>query len=102
MAERRRQIKEQDGKCYYCERPFGMLLYRGIRKKRLEVHWDHYVPFAFSQDNSIPNFVAACDVCNRMKSSKLYASLWEAKIDLAAKWSFSGYTEAPDEEQKAS
>jgi len=40
--------------------------------------WDHYIPYAYSQNNYPYNFVAACALCNGIKSSHLFDTLEEA------------------------
>jgi 5-methylcytosine-specific restriction endonuclease McrA len=55
-----------------------MVLYSG-RPKVLSPVWDHLVPYVYGYDNSDDNFVAACQICNNIKSSKLFSSLEEAR-----------------------
>src|SRR5689334_5374392 len=54
---------EQDYRCAYCERRLGSLVYRRNKPVKLRIHWDHAVPFAYSQNNRAENLVAACHVC---------------------------------------
>jgi hypothetical protein len=49
------------------------------------------VPYAYSQDNGTPNFVAACHVCNGLKSAKMFRTIDEARGYLASKRAAKGY-----------
>lgn len=90
-AARRACLREQEDRCLYCERQFGSYVTRGIRAYKLRVAWDHAVPFAYSQDNRDVNFVAACHICNGLKSSRIYPTLEVARVDLQFRWSQAGY-----------
>lgn len=58
----------------------------------LQVNWDHKVPFAYSQNNGNQNFVAACQICNRLKSRIMFNSLEEARVYLYYKQIEKGYS----------
>lgn len=66
-------IKVQGNRCLYCGLKFGTLMYRKKTNKIfvLRLNWDHLVPYAYSRDNKA-NFVAACHVCNNIKSNKVF------------------------------
>lgn len=91
LTERRAQLERQEHRCFYCERSFGSRVFRGTRGATLQVNWDHVIPYAYSQNNSAVNFVAACHICNGIKSSHLFPSLDEAKQYIASKWEEKGY-----------
>lgn len=91
LVARRECLERQNNRCLYCEREFGTVVFRGLRKRVLKINWDHVVPWAYSQDNRDANFVAACCVCNGLKSSTLYPSLESAQVDLRHKWTEAGY-----------
>lgn len=80
--ERKRILYEQDGRCFYC----GALFWsEGIRygtQVRIQMVWDHQMPFSYSQDNRSTNFVAACHVCNTLKSAKVFQTVDDAKVYL--------------------
>jgi 5-methylcytosine-specific restriction endonuclease McrA len=75
QAKQEAQLAAQDYACLYCGLEFGTLL--GDRV--LSICWDHCVPYSYSQDNSDSNFVAACQICNGIKSNKMFATLEEAR-----------------------
>lgn len=78
-------INAQDNRCLYCERGFGTYvpdISNPAKLVRLKVCWDHLVPFAYRQDNSDQNFVAACQQCNAMKHSRMFQTVEEARIYL--------------------
>ncbi len=94
---KRELLKMQDHRCFYCEREFETCVYRGNKVFRLRIDWDHMVPFAYSQNNYPWNYVAACHVCNRLKSSLCFRSIDEAKVYLANRWKEKGYSDMPPE-----
>lgn len=85
LDEQRACLWRQDGRCIYCTLPFGSYVFRRSRHVKLQVRWDHFVPFSYSADNSDANFVAACQICNGIKSDKLFNTLEEAQAHIAAR-----------------
>lgn len=61
-------LEEQNNKCYWCGREFGMYILspHGI-VSILRPVWDHYIPYIHSGCND--RFVASCSRCNFHKSS---------------------------------
>jgi len=66
-------VKEQKGRCYWCTLPFNTPY--DIKSSDMYVtKWltpvlDHYIPYSFTQKHEKENFVASCEICNRIKSS---------------------------------
>lgn len=89
---RRTLLREQDNKCLYCCRRFGTQVWRGRKVIVLSVAWDHKVPFAYAQNNGLENFVAACQICNRLKGSIMFYSLEEARVYLYNRQIEKGYS----------
>jgi hypothetical protein len=85
------QLQAQRGRCFYCRREFGAMVWRGKRLRVLRLEWEHRVPYAFNQNNQPSNFVAACHVCNGLKSSHCFDSDEEARAYLDAAWKEKGY-----------
>lgn len=58
---------------------------------RLEV--DHIVPTAWTGErlDRPENLVASCQVCNRLKSDKIFASVDDARRHLDRRWVQEGY-----------
>ena len=81
---REAQLIAQDHRCLYCDGRFGSEVLYCRRLVVLEVHWDHVMPFSFSRDNSTVNFVAACQICNRIKHDKCFQTLEEARAHVAS------------------
>jgi len=92
-ADRELQLARQGHRCFYCDRSFGTYVFRGasVRPIRLRPEWDHMVPFAYSQNNQMVNFVAACHVCNRLKSDHCFQTIDDAKLYLLRAWETKGY-----------
>ena len=70
----------QNNRCLYCEMEFGSsYFYKGKRQNR-RVNWDHLVPFSYSQNNYSYNYVAACNLCNSIKSNLVFQTVDEARV----------------------
>jgi hypothetical protein len=73
----------QDNRCLYCGHRFGDLV---IRRRDdwqwLELNWDHFVPFAYSNRNLDDNWVAACHLCNSYKSSLFFPDVQSARLHI--------------------
>ena len=70
-----------DGKCSYCSRPFGSVVdYKG-HSVILRLEFDHVIPVATERRGVYmsDNVTAACQICNRIKSSMIFDSFVAAK-----------------------
>ena len=74
--EQQRILEIQQNKCLYCNKEFGTPYFRNGKLSFLKLHFDHLVPYAYSRNNKM-NFVAACNVCNGLKSSKVFETVEE-------------------------
>jgi len=94
-AERDVQLLDQNWACFYCGASFGSRIRRstpgGERHILVRLEWDHLVPYSYSQDNRMRNFVAACSVCNRFKSNFCFSTVDEARIRLREMRARKGY-----------
>jgi hypothetical protein len=81
-------LESQEGKCFYCELEFGQVVWDNRKKKArvLKINWDHFTPFAYSLNNNANNFVASCNICNSLKSSKVFETIDEARLYLRKRW----------------
>ena len=84
-----RAIERQGHQCAYCTLPFGSVVYVPKHHNNLtsaEVILvavaDHWIPWAIGGDGREDNCVAACEVCNRLKSDNVYDSLQSASRDI--------------------
>jgi 5-methylcytosine-specific restriction endonuclease McrA len=101
--ERRRKIprrKEQlailghqDYRCLYCGSTFGSWTAKDGKPTKVTLVWDHNVPWVYSQNNSKENFVAACSICNGIKSDRMFSSSEEAIRYVRNKRKRKGYAE---------
>ena len=89
--EREQALERQDGKCFYCNQPLGAVRTRNGREVTLRTHWDHLMPYAYDQNNSPDNFVAACHVCNGIKSSHVFKDMADARVFLSGQRAAKGY-----------
>lgn len=80
--ERSMILAHQDYRCFYCGHSLSAIYTQGVKTFRAKIHWDHQLPFAFSQDNRVDNFVASCNVCNLLKSSKIFETVEDARVYL--------------------
>ena len=81
----------QNEKCLYCDKPFGTLYERNDKVRKTKLNWDHFVPYSFSFDNRKINFVASCNICNGIKSNKMFDTLEEAKVYVEYRRKKKGY-----------
>jgi len=72
-------LEKQGNKCFYCGREFGSYYYRDGKKKVLKLHYDHIMPYVGTYNNNAKNIVAACHICNLIKSSHVFKTIEQAK-----------------------
>jgi hypothetical protein len=80
-------LQLQGWACGYCGIPFySELIDNDLKKIRtLRITWDHFTPWVFSRSHQT-EWVAACQICNGMKSSKIYETVQAVKDDLRPRW----------------
>ncbi len=88
---RQKILEEQEHRCFYCNRPFGSYVYRKNKPFRLAIEFDHVVPYSYVESRREFNFVAACHICNGLKTDKMFKTLEEAQIYLCSAWEGRGY-----------
>ena len=83
VEEKMAILSDQNHRCFWCNTPFSGVAVRIGRRSQKIVKllpcWDHVEPFEWSYNNSPLNFVAACSICNGIKSSKMFPSLEETR-----------------------
>ena len=90
-AEQERILTEQEYSCFYCGVAFGSHHRRSGKPITIKIEWDHRLPYILTRNNETGNFVAACHVCNGLKSDKVFQDVEEAQIYLAHKRKDKGY-----------
>lgn len=75
-------LNEQNHCCIYCGIGLNDSYWDGKRKRYIsaEIHFDHFIPYVYSQNNSKSNIIASCHICNLIKSSKCFPSIDEARV----------------------
>ena len=90
-AEKDAILRRQEWRCLYC----GILLETvGHRKGSpviLKTNFDHRIPYAYAQNNTTTNFVAACHVCNIIKKDLVFQDVAEAQVYLENERKKRGY-----------
>lgn len=76
--ERAAILAHQHGSCFYCGSTFGDMAIRKLKTRILRAVWDHVEPFCWQSNNQTINFVAACSICNGIKSSKMFSTSEDA------------------------
>lgn len=82
-ADRDAILEQQDNRCFYCGVRFGGFRTRHGRLITIKLAWDHQLPYSLTYNNQASNFVAACSVCNGIKSDKVFQEVSEAQIYIA-------------------
>jgi hypothetical protein len=65
----------QRNKCFYCDIDLTNGWYRqekSLYPKKVKTHFDHIVPWVFSMNDDVSNFVAACSVYNLVKKDRIF------------------------------
>jgi 5-methylcytosine-specific restriction endonuclease McrA len=88
-------VAAQDEHCGYCDRLFGSLVLVDGKLVTLKAVPDHFMPRAKRLNNASSNIVAACQVCNRLKDSRVFASVTQARAVLQAAWRERGWNDVP-------
>lgn len=70
-------LKLQKNKCAYCGTKFGDIIWFRGRVTAVAPFYDHIEPFIYSYNNHTTNYVAACRICNGLKSDRLFNSVRE-------------------------
>lgn len=78
-------VELQNNKCIYCEKEFDSYVMRNNKFIQLKVNIDHFVPWTFVENTKKINAVAACQICNGIKSNKHFPDLVSAKEYINAK-----------------
>ena len=79
-------LLEYNDACAYCLQEFGSHVIVNNRHIRLRLSWDHFIPFSWTRDNSLENFLPSCHLCNHWKRARVYNDLTAARKDLRARW----------------
>lgn len=92
---RQRILAAQDNRCFYCGLPFGEFVWNGKRHKyvKLHVRYDHFVPWKYSHDSGAHNIVAACQICNSIKSAAYFETEDRARAYVTRRRTDKGYTD---------
>ena len=84
--DKREILEKQGNKCIYCEYEFGSVVMRGVRTFILHPHFDHFIPFAYNQNNKVNNMYAACQICNSFKSNIMLSNIANARAFIKKRW----------------
>lgn len=78
-------LEEQNNKCIYCGIELGESAWVRGKLRRSKIHFDHFVSWNYSQDNSKYNLVASCDLCNLIKSDLYFVDVVSARQYILSK-----------------
>lgn len=70
-----RIFKIQGNKCLYCGVEYGTPYYYKKKERYTHINYDHLVPFSYTQSNPKNNWVGACNICNGIKSNKMFDTI---------------------------
>lgn len=91
VAAKKRIRAAQLGRCLYCELPIGVRVKRDGRAVALTAHWDHFIPFSYLAQNPEANWVLSCQVCNGIKSDRMFRTVEEAREVIVRQREIKGY-----------
>jgi hypothetical protein len=89
------KMLEQSNRCIYCERNFGSRVLKGGELVALKAQAEHFIPVAVRRNDHESNINASCHICNGLKSSRRFESLYQAREILKQAWTEQGYRECP-------
>lgn len=90
-ATKKRIRASQFGRCLYCQLPIGARVRRSGRTIALTAHWDHFVPYSYLAENPDANWVLSCQVCNSIKSDRIFQTVDEARTVILRTREVKGY-----------
>ena len=81
LKAKRDVLEKQKNRCLYCGYEFKDILWNNHRYKfyTVEVRWDHFSPFSYSYNNKHNNFVASCQICNKIKTNLMFETVEEVR-----------------------
>jgi len=92
---RRKVMRLQHDRCFWCGRVFGSLVVIRGEPTPLRCVMDHYIPRALGLENQQDDdFVASCHVCNGFKSSRILADEESMRDWIRSRWEAKGIREA--------
>lgn len=83
-------LEEQENNCFWCGREFGTIYTRGPKVYMTKIHFDHLIPYVYSANNHSRNIVAACNLCNLTKGSRVFRTVEEARSYIMQKLASKG------------
>lgn len=92
-------LDRQDGKCFWCNRKFGSLIYKNNKIIKLTMCLDHLIPYSYCCHNGKSNLVGSCNICNLFKNSKMFDSEQECRDYLISRWAYCLKTDKIIEEE---
>ena len=87
-AALRKRIRDaQHNRCIYCGVDLDGWEWNERRQQyaKVQVQYDHFVPYSYEQASEPPNIVAACRRCNGIKSNLMFKTLKEAIVYVQTK-----------------
>lgn len=76
------QLLIQHGRCFWCSIDLNKVKFYWDKKRKLQqlrAVGDHLVPYSYTNTTRKDNLVVTCNVCNSLKSSKIFDSIEETK-----------------------
>lgn len=78
-------VEAQNYLCAYCRLPFGTVVSTRRGDTIQNLVGDHWKPFSWREDGTLDNCVASCQICNGIKSDRLYDCLEDASREILAR-----------------
>jgi len=72
-------IRDQKDTCLYCENGFNSFYMKNNKIMKVKRNYDHVVPFSYLQESPDKNWILSCNVCNSIKSNKMFKTIQDTK-----------------------
>lgn len=89
-------VSKQSGLCFWCGIPFEELEFSRRKLAKKKVHLEHLEPFIFAANECRKNLVAACSICNLIKSDLMFDSIYECRKYIKIQRRKKGYSVGPN------
>ena len=91
-------LNNQQHVCLYCNQEFERFVWSRSKHQYIKTKlcWDHFVPYSYNNFCKDDNFVAACSLCNLIKSDRVFDTVAEAQEFIKRRYAENYANKDPD------